>query len=212
MKKILETIKGNIDIKDCYVSNARVVDGTLILSLPTAINPTVWRLELGNVRASALEVRKQDNGEFLLILKTPKNDIHDIAPFDSQEKAVDALMAASHAMENAHGQINPELYANVANNTGTKHTSGKKKRIALPAIYEKPEKPTREKWASGIVAIILIVVMVSLLINFGPKTPSSVPSRADAINPTANDVMATGRNGSGTSGVAISADDFLKDR
>ena len=105
--KWIETLTGN------YSASARVIDGTLIISLPQAMTPVVWRMELGHVRASALEVRKQEGGTFMLTLKTPKGDISDIGLFDNRGRAVEALMAVSRAMEQAQGQLRP-LAANSA--------------------------------------------------------------------------------------------------
>src|SRR5690606_21303301 len=66
MKRMIENITGN------YAASASVVDGTLIISLPDAITPVVWRFALGQAKASALEVRPQDDGTFMLLLKTPR--------------------------------------------------------------------------------------------------------------------------------------------
>lgn len=84
--------------------SAKVIDGTLILTLPDAIRPVVWQMQLGQTRSSALEVREQE-GTWLLVLKTPRLDVMEIAPFDTKAKAVKALMAVSRAMEKAQGQL-----------------------------------------------------------------------------------------------------------
>ena len=56
-----------------FESSAKVVDGNLILSLPDAINPVVWRMELGSVKASAMEVKKDAaDGTFTLSQKLRK--------------------------------------------------------------------------------------------------------------------------------------------
>ena len=101
MKRMIESITGN------YSASASVVDGTLILSLPDALTPVIWRLELGQARASAMEVRDREDGSFVLLLKTPRGDVNDIAAFSSRGRAVAALMTISRAMEQAHGQIRP---------------------------------------------------------------------------------------------------------
>ena len=64
-----------------FVPKAKVVDGVLILSLPDADSPVVWRMELGKTKASAIEVRAEnDNGETVhaLIVKTPQSDVYKI--------------------------------------------------------------------------------------------------------------------------------------
>ena len=93
---------------DEYESSAKVVDGNLILSLPDAINPVVWRMELGSVKASALEVKPlAAEGTFLLSLKTPKGEVHDIAPFQTRDQAVRALMRVSAGLQGAQGKLSP---------------------------------------------------------------------------------------------------------
>jgi hypothetical protein len=82
-------------------SSAKVVDGHLVLSLPDAMNPIVWRMELGHVKSSALEVRDVAGqpGHVQLILKTPKGEAHEIAPYAQREKAVAALLSVAAALE-----------------------------------------------------------------------------------------------------------------
>lgn len=81
-------------------SSAKVVGTNLILSFPNAQNPVVWRMPLDEARTSALEVKQKDNA-YLLVLKTPKGDSADIAPFNTKDDATDALMAVARAMEQA---------------------------------------------------------------------------------------------------------------
>ena len=88
-----------------YATTAKVVDGILILTLPDALRPSVWQMQLGQTKSSALEVREQGD-HWLLLLKTPRQDVLEIALFASRDAAVKALMAVSRAMEKAHGQLN----------------------------------------------------------------------------------------------------------
>lgn len=193
-----------------HATSARVVDGTLILSLPDAIIPSVWRLELGDAKASAMEVRKYENGQFILVLKTPKGDLHDIAPFDDRDKAVAALMAVGHAMEDAHGQIKPGLYATNQNKNSGSQVSNKGGKSTLPALYKQQRKPSAGKWVSGAVAVVLLIVVVNALTNLGPRPATSVANRAGTsfISSTAG----TAVRGDDSTGVAISADKFLRAR
>ena len=92
MKRMIESITGG------YTSSARVSGNALILTLPDATAPVVWRFDLSHVRSSALEVREQ-NDKFMLVIKTPRGDSHDVAAFAERGGAVRALMAASRALE-----------------------------------------------------------------------------------------------------------------
>lgn len=88
-----------------YSTTAKVIDGTLILTLPDAIKPVVWQMQLGQTKSSALEVREQGD-TWMLILKTPRADVMEIAPFATRDAAVKALLAVSRAMEKAQGHLN----------------------------------------------------------------------------------------------------------
>jgi len=193
-----------------HMTSAKVVDGTLILSLPNAVTPAVWRLDLGHTKASAMEVRKHEDGQFVLVLKTPKGDLHDIAPFDSHDEAMAALMVVGQAMECAHGQIKPNFYATNENKKTGKQTNRKGEKAALPAIYRKKEKFSVGKLISGVVAVILLILAVNALMNLGPRPASSVYNQARTRNPVVSSTNAPVQEGK--TGVAISADKFLRTR
>lgn len=88
-----------------YTSSAKIVDGILVLSLPDAIHPVVWQMELGQSKSSALEIRDNDHGEYVLTLKTPRQDVLDIAIYADRDDALQALMTVAHAMESGRGQL-----------------------------------------------------------------------------------------------------------
>lgn len=188
--KWIESLTGN------YSSSARVVDGTLIISLPQALTPVVWRMELGHVRSSALEVRQQENGVFMLVLKTPRGDVNDIAPFDSRGRAVQALMAVSRAMEQAHGQIVPPAANNIANGAGITN---------LPAIRPATRPASKGRFATGIIGTVLLLGLIALFLNMGSRNHSSMANGhgTDTANHSAEAPQ---------TGVPLSADDFLNNR
>ncbi len=88
-----------------YTSTAKVIDGILILSLPDAISPVVWQMELGQSKSSALEIRNLEDGKFILTLKTPRQDVLDIATYANRDLAIKALLATSQALEKAQGRL-----------------------------------------------------------------------------------------------------------
>ncbi len=91
-----------------YKSSAKIVAGTLVLSLPDALSPVVWRMDLGTAKSSAIEVRENETGQYDLILKTPKADTHIIAVYTFKIKATRALMVITKAMGKADRQIVPK--------------------------------------------------------------------------------------------------------
>lgn len=166
-----------------HESSAKVVDGNLILSLPDALNPIVWRMELGSVKSSALEVRAQDNN-FLLTLKTPRGDVHDIAPYDNRDKAVAALLKVSDALEGAHGKMGT-VAANTSYNA---------------ALQDKPASTgTGYKWLIALAAVILLIFLYSYL--------SSLTTGLTSIGEGAGTAPISS---AGESGVPQSADDYLR--
>lgn len=162
-------------------SSAKVVDGNLILSLPDAINPVVWRMELGSVKSSALEVRTTNDNTHLLALKTPKGDVHEIAPFDTRDKAVHALMNVSHALHHAEGKMSAAPSA------------------ASPATYTSANTGSSAwKWVLSIVGVLVVLYVLALL--FVPVSTSGTSS-APGSAPTADAPQ---------SGVPMSADKYLQ--
>lgn len=184
MKKLIQSMTGG------YSSSACVVDGTLILTLPDAITPVVWRMDLGHAKASALEVRNNDDKTFTLTLKTPRGDVNDIANFSVRAQAVRALMAVSHAMERAHGQTIQSGQAVVANDAPQTPAAGKGKGKIL----------------NSIIAIILLIGLIVLFVNMGPRP---VPIAGDG---SASGAPPVSFGGEEQPGVPMSADDFLRSR
>jgi|TARA_R110002126_G_scaffold3263_1_gene18368 hypothetical protein len=78
--------------------SANIVDNSLVLSLPNALNPVVWRMELAKAKMSAIEIREDKIGDFALVLKTPKGDSNEIARFGAKSDALKGLNAITSAM------------------------------------------------------------------------------------------------------------------
>lgn len=175
-------------------ASARVVDGKLILSLPHAKSPIVWQMDLDQAKASALEVRSnEEQANFTLILKTPRGDTTDIASFTAKAGAVDSLMAASQALENAQGHIR----------------QGQENASSTPANTNTPSDKTRKgwgKWIIGLISIVAIWFLYSLSMTFVlPAPPQSYAPQAPAQATSANSAPSP----RSSNGVAVSADEFL---
>lgn len=174
-------------------ASARVVDGKLILSYPDAITPVVWQMDLSTAKASALEVRENEKGNFILALKTMKGENADIAPFSTKDAAVNALMAASRALENAHGQIR----------VGGEAISSATPSASI-AITAQKKSGRGSKWAAGFLAFLLIAFLVGVWGSIAPRSPISVYNAAGgpvSASPT--------RASNNEAGVPLSADEFL---
>ena len=180
---------------DSYESSAKVVDGNLIISLPDAMTPVVWRMELGSVKASALEVRTNaSDGTFVLSLKTPKGDVHDVAPFDSRERAVQALMRISNAMQNASGNM-------VAPSLVTPGVSTAQELPSRPALSG--NGPSSYKWLIALAGVIVVIFLFAQL---------SGMARQHGTTGAAGNQPATSITGepSAETGIPQSADELLR--
>lgn len=82
-------------------SSAKVLGGTLVLSLPDAITPIVWTLDIGKDGHGALKIETDEKkGETALIYSSPKKNVSDItvALYAEKAKALNALMQATSAL------------------------------------------------------------------------------------------------------------------
>lgn len=174
-------------------SNVKIVDGKLILSLPNAQMPVVWQMDLENAQSSSFTVVEDKKAKnFTLILKGQDGTVDEIAPFDDKQSAVDVLMETSSVLQNAHGQIRPGSTSggNTSNNNDDKDS---------------------DKLGAGL-AIALAIVLILIWVMM-----SSVPNRSldGASSSTNTSGSATNNSGSDprqSSGVPVSADDFLNNR
>jgi hypothetical protein len=183
---------------DDYESSAKVVDGNLILSLPDAINPIVWRMELGSVKASALEVRGQGaDGTYMLALKTPKGDVHDIAPFEKRESAVHALMRVSAALQGAEGKISPVVM--MPGVAGTQTTQ------SLP-VFQKTGG-SAYKWLLALAGVLLVIFLFAYVSSLSPRQAEEGSATEDT---SATSVTGEPQSGTDKDGVPQSADQMLR--
>ena len=166
-------------------ASARVVDGKLVLSLPDAISPVVWQMDLTTVKASALEIiHDEARGAYALTLKTIKGENAEIAAFDNRTAALEGLMCASNALADAHGQIR------------NGESGGQNVVSAGPA----------KKTSTGRTILKILLGLLLLWIAFSIWA-YSVPHSLTSGNGVANTASSTSAQSS--SGVPVSADAFL---
>ena len=167
--------------------DARIVGQILVASLPDAITPVVWRLDLGATQASALEVREDALTAYVLVLKTPDGKPQDVAVYAVKADAVRALMAVSHALFSA-----PAAASAAPVPPGMAYP---------PYAYAVP--PRRNRWKSWAIVIFLLLVVAFLLLH-GPRR--YVDSPAPAADQAAGNATAPAP----VTGVPQSADSFLQ--
>lgn len=175
--------------QDQYESTAKIVDNTLVLSLPGAKSPVVWRMDLSEIKSAAFEVQQEED-LYLLMMKTPKGAAQKIAPFETRDGAMKALMATSTAM----GQASQRATVSVPANDG----------IPL-AIAAPPRKNGKgSQILMGIIGIILLLGFLFTMTQMGPRTSSSLGDGSSSL--------AAAGTGTAPGGVPVSADDFLRNR
>jgi hypothetical protein len=69
---------------------ASVRGNTLFLTLPDAVNPVVWQMDIGQARSAALEVVPA-NTNWQIRLKTMAGATQDVALYDTRDRAVRVL-------------------------------------------------------------------------------------------------------------------------
>ncbi len=176
-------------------STATVVDGKLMLSLPDAYTPVVWQMDLQEAASSALEVKKDEGSDrFILGLKKEDNSISEIASYEEREKAVEALMAISNAMQNAHGKI--RATQNVAAPVQTMPMG------QMPVMNGANQNDSSGK-AGAVLAVLMVVILVVAVVTLAPRGENGMT--------TSTPDNTTSRSASNT-GVPVSADDFLSSR
>lgn len=175
-------------------NTAKVVDGELILSFPQAIRPVLWRMELGQAKASALEVQSAGDDTFPLVLKTPRGYVHDIAIFETKAKAVSALLAVTNALENAQGQINPSIAA------------ARKLPVPVTSIHTTPAPASSgRKWIGAGALAAVLAGLIIYMGTLGSDSMSGIGQQMSEIGPAASESASE-------TGIPLSADDFLRTR
>ncbi|MFP4098646.1 MAG: hypothetical protein ACLFP8_08460 [Alphaproteobacteria bacterium] len=175
-------------------SSVKIVDGKLILSLPDAKEPVVWQMDLDEAKSAAFTVKENaKTNTFSLVLKGQNGSSEEIAPFDDKKSATDILMKTSEALQNAHGKIRPQSEGY------TGHSS----------FASKPEGEKGDK-LGAILAMILAVLLI--LVWIVASSASHRVAGNNSLNNTSAQSAANNTNPRSSSGVPVSADDFLSNR
>ncbi|MCB1563525.1 MAG: hypothetical protein KDJ75_08135 [Alphaproteobacteria bacterium] len=178
-------------------SSAHVAAGKLVLSLPGALSPVVWQMDLEKSAMSALEVTEGEKKEsWLLVLKVPNEKSQTIAVFETREGAVEAMMAASGALASAQSCAAMPQAVPSAGAVHMLHPAG------LPhGAYPAPKpKGGYGKRLGLVLAIVLVVVLFGIWSAQLPRAPQTMEGVAAGTTTSAQDAA----------GVPVSADEFLR--
>lgn len=178
-------------------AKAEVVDGHLILSLPHAKEPVVWRMALDQIGTAAFEVKHDDaTGATKLILKPKKGTAEIIAPFENKDEAVDALMVASNAMQTARPQ-----HTTIMTTSHDSENGKSSEKIQTRYQDSSNENKDSQKWVIALFGAIVVVGLYFYLTTLMPETVVGFE------NQNTGAPIATAPQQS--TGVPVSADDFL---
>ena len=176
-------------------ATADVVDNHLILSLPNAAEPIVWRMALDKIGTAAFEIKQDDKNHVTkLILKPKKGTAEIIAPFQNKQEAVSALMAASNALQKAGPQTS------IQQNNSAQQASTTPLQASPKTQHQNSQSET-QKWVIAILGALIVIGLYYYLTTLIPDTTIGFEDQA-----TTNFTSSAPQD---SVGVPVSADDFL---
>lgn len=182
-------------------ASAQIVDGTLILSLPDAISPVVWRMDLSGIKSAAMEIRTDEKegaaDTYTLTMKATGEKPKDIAPFDTQDKAMNALMAASTAMAYSQSAVDASPIASNSNRAN----------MSIAAAPAQNTKSKAGQLLASLIGLAIIGLLLFAITRIGPTNSINYNANSDSYGKSGD----AGTNAGGA-GVPMSADDFLLSR
>lgn len=171
-----------------FQSAVKIVDGKLIMSLPDAQNPVVWQMDLEQAQSAAFTVEEdKKNKSFAFSLKKSSGDIEVIASYQDKNDAVAVLMETSTILQNAQGKIRQSA---VLQHTATENA---------------PAQNQNKRGALITFLMVLMLIFVWYIIARSGDLNNAQGSQS--VSQAAGDV-----NPGNSSGVAVSAEDFLNNR
>tara|TARA_R110002095_G_scaffold75556_5_gene64502 strand:- start:625 stop:1182 length:558 start_codon:yes stop_codon:yes gene_type:complete len=183
--------KNTVQKTDTLTSTIKIVDSKLILSLPTAQMPVVWQMDLDKAQSAAFTIKENKGDKNFSLVLTQDGNMNDIAFFDDKESALEILMETSSVLQNAHGQIKPVAAASNTN--------------VAAADQAASSKDGGSDKLGAFLAVTLVIVLVLIW-----SVSSSVPSKMSGSS--ALESMAASAEPRQSSGVPVSAEDFLNNR
>lgn len=173
------------------LASAAINDDCLIVSLPDAIEPKVWRLDLEKAKDSSFEVKKEEKSFSLIVKKSARSKPDIIGQFETKQEALSALLMISEALKtNKTKSIAPAK---------EKITKVKKE---TPAKAQEPANSNNR----GVVALLSTLLVIGIVYYFWTQSmPSSQSFETRALT-----TQSAADPSQPQTGVPMSADDFLQ--
>lgn len=166
-----------------------VSGGKLILSLPNAQTPVVWQINLESAQSSSFSISEDKKKKvFAFASKNENADTVEVACFEKKEDAVDILMKTSSALQNI-AQI---------------HSASVGDANSAP-----PSKNNKSDKYGAIIAFILVILLFFVWTMLASSNIEDLSfSGASGLSDEATQDASSRQS----SGVPVSADDFLNNR
>ena len=120
------------------------IDGFLIISSTEAIDPIIWRMELGNVQETIISIKKnKDNYD--LKIKTSSNKEKNIASFETKDQAINVMSLINKSLEGKEEQV-----IKSSSISGNSQSNSEKKSYKSDIIM-------------AVIGTILIFILISLI-------------------------------------------------
>lgn len=166
---------------------ASKVDDVLILSCVNAVQPIVWRMEIDKIGTASFEVDiDAQTGHTSLVMKQKTGKAEKIAVFKTKEEAVEALMAASDAMQSI-SIPSPAMQAKVS---------------TPQKMIVKGQQKSGLKWGWLALAFVVVVLLYIYLTTLMPQTMELPTNAQNSLSDQTPPQQRTG--------VPMSADDYLQ--
>lgn len=188
--------------------NANVIDGKLILSFPMAVTPVVWQFDLSDAKSASFEVQEEGKAFALTIRTAGATKKETVAVFGSKDEAVAALMATSSALTHSYGQPAYSAAAPVAMHAAPANAPAATAPMYAMPYPSAPQKKGVGKW----IVVALCLCIIGFLFFALAKMQPSIATTAGTGGKAAQAQGAATSGAADTSGVAVSADDFLRSR
>lgn len=175
--------------KNKITSSADVIEKHLILSLPNATEPVVWRMALDKIGTASFEIKKPTKTikEYRLTLKPKKGAAENIAAFETEDAAFNALLQASAALQK-------------------KETAGQSQTNTIEKEQNTQKNKSGSKWFYLFLGFIAVIALYAYMTSLIPQTQNLLNESAQT-----NSTSASGGTNN-QAGVPLSADDFLNGR
>jgi hypothetical protein len=83
----------------CQCPDAKLSNNTLALSLPDAVTPVVWVMDIASEGTFLVKVEKNEGGYYVLQKVSTKGKIEDIAFYHKRAKAIRAMLVITNALD-----------------------------------------------------------------------------------------------------------------